>query len=104
MDSICAKYESHPSITAIKEASLTHVFNFEYVNESEIGKIISKLNTKKAAGCDYISPKILKSSVHVICPVITKIINHCITQSVFPCELKVAEVSSILKNNDKLDK
>jgi hypothetical protein len=101
---ICQKYVSHPSILAIERNCSGHCFTFECTNVCEVKKIVKSLNTKKSAGCDFISPKLLKTSIDILCPVITEIINHCISQGVFPCQLKLAEVSSIFKKKDKLDK
>ena len=66
IDDICTQYSSHPSIRAIHEQNLFRIFNFDHTTESEVKTIILKLNTKKASGFDFISPKILKTSVNII--------------------------------------
>jgi hypothetical protein len=104
IDVICEKYASHSSVLAIKRNVQNKQFYFSRTDEPEVKKIILQLNSKKAAGYDFITPKILKDSIHIICPVITRIINHCIEQGIFPDQLKLAEVSSIFKKKDKLDK
>ena len=50
------------------------------------------------------SADILKSTVDLHLPFITKIINASFENGRFPDELKLAEVSPIFKKNDDLDK
>jgi hypothetical protein len=102
--SIYEKYSKHPSIIAINSHRTSNDFSFTHTNEIEVRKTILKLDINKSMGHDFISAKILKLSVNEICPIITTLINQCIDNDMFPCELKLAEVSSIFKKKDKLDK
>ena len=61
-----------------------------------------KLNcAKKTSG--NIPNKILKSSVSVICPFITNLINSSIENSYFPDKLKLAEITPVPKIDDSKD-
>jgi hypothetical protein len=105
MNYISKKYENHPSICKIKQNfKNVSTFDFECTNIAEVSKVITKLDVKKAMGYDYVSPKILKISTKHVCQIIVKLINQCFDKHVFPHDLKLAEVSSIYKKKDKLNK
>jgi hypothetical protein len=61
-------------------------------------------SVKKATGRDGISAKLLKLAKPVIAKPITKMINKTITNSVFPDQLKQAQVVALHKKNNALDK
>ena len=75
------------------------VFSDEFVH-----KQINKTSVKKATGRDGISAKLLKLAKPVIAKPITKMINKTITNSVFPDQLKQAQVVALHKKNNALDK
>ena len=52
----------------------------------------------------YIPAAMLKFTVDIHLPFLTKIINYSFENGCFPDELKLAEVSPIFKKNDDLDK
>jgi hypothetical protein len=59
----------------------------------------------KLTGRDGISAKLLKLAKPVISkPILTKIINKTMTNSVFPDQLKQAQVVALHKKNNALDK
>jgi hypothetical protein len=62
------------------------------VSEEFVTKQINKLNVKKATGHDGISPKILKMAQQKITNPITKLVNKSIDSSIFPADLKSAQV------------
>jgi exonuclease III len=101
---IIYSFRNHPSILEIKKQNISTSFEFPFATETEVKKIILKLNLKKSMGYDFISPKVLKISAPFITPIITDMINHCIRHCIFPSDLKFAEVSSILKKSDRLNK
>ena len=101
---ITLKHSNHPSVIAIKQQNITSSFHFPNTTEDEVRKLISGLDIKKSMGHDLISPKVLKISSPYITPIITKLINTCISNHIFPCDLKLAEVATIFKKSDKLDK
>ena len=105
MSYVMYKYSNHPSIVAIKAHHNDQmVFSLEHTNEAEVAKVINKLDVKKAIGHDAVPSKILKLGVKYITPVVTRLINNCIDKCVFPHLLKLAEVSSVFKKNDRLCK
>ena len=67
-------------------------------------KQINKTSVKKTTGRDGISAKLLKLAKPVIAKPITKMINKTITNSVFPDQLKQAQVVALHKKNNALDK
>lgn len=48
-------------------------------SEDEIFWLLQALSTKKAAGVDQITPKVMKNCAVVILPFVTKIVNHSLT-------------------------
>ena len=94
------KFKDHPSILKIKstwEGGST--FKFKEVSEKEIYDMVMQLDSsKKTSGS--ISNKILKLSVCIICPIITKLVNSCFKSGKFPDKLKLAEITPVPKNGD----
>ena len=94
------KYEDHPSIIKIRSnynADLN--FKFKEIPVNEVYEMILKLDcSKKTSGS--IPNKILKSSVSVICPYVTDIINKSIENCTFPDKLKLAEITPVPKMPD----
>ena len=64
----------------------------------EIIKLIYNLDSNKASGYDDISPFILKTAVHIIPLPLSIILNLCISNGVFPNNLKVAKVIPVYKS------
>jgi hypothetical protein len=97
--------EKHPSIVEIiKNSDKSLSFSFNPVQISEIGKIIGKLNPKKATGTDCIPPKFVKMANKQLAPTLTKLINLSIQNQNFPNLLKMAVVTPVYKKSDKLKK
>ncbi|CAB4038388.1 Hypothetical predicted protein, partial [Paramuricea clavata] len=61
---------------------------------------LSKLKTNKATGLDGISAKLLKDSVCVIAPTLTKIFNLSLRCGAFPDIWKKGKVTPIYKTGD----
>ena len=96
-------FNSHPSIKRIRGTVKTNEkFSFQPVPE-DLSEVILNLDGSKPSPVD-IPADMLKSTVHIHLPFITKIINFSFENFSFPDELKLAEVSSIFKKNDGLDK
>ena len=74
------------------------------MSEEFVTKQINKLNVKKATGHDGISPKILKMAQYEITNQITKLVNKSIDSSIFPADLKAAQVSPLYKKKITLSK
>ena len=78
-------------------------FQISFMKLNDLLSIINSLDPNKATGLDDISAKLLKSSVHVICPSLLEIINLSISSGVFPDSLKIAKVNPIHKTGAKDD-
>ena len=79
-------------------------FSFQSVPEDLLHEIILSLDGSKATPVGDIPVDILKYTVDIHLPFITKIINVSFENGHFPDELKLAEISSIFKKNNDLDK
>ena len=98
------KYENHPSIIKIKSSvETTQLFDFNFVSSDDTSKNINSMDsTKKTSGA--IPIKIVKLANKKICKDLVNCINECIKQNKFPNELKIADITPILKKEDPLDK
>lgn len=86
-------YEITPSTTMrLKKAS-----------EEIVTKIISHINEKKSPGYDGIRASDLKYINKEITPVITHLINSCITTSQYPDKLKIGIIRPIFKKGNHTD-
>ena len=79
-------------------------FSFQSVPEDLLHEIILSLDVSKATPVGDIPVDILKYTVDIHLPFITKIINVSFENGHFPDELKLAELSPIFKKNNDLDK
>ena len=95
-------FNSHPSIR--RTIKTNEKFSFQPVLGDLVREIILSLGAPKTTPAGDIPADILKSTVDIHLPLITKIINVCFENGRFPDELKLAEVSLIFKKNDDLDK
>ena len=68
----------------------------------EIKDLMRNLHIKKACGIDTIPPKLIKFLAGILIPLLTKAMNKCITQNVFPENAKTASVIPLDKG--KLNK
>lgn len=102
---VLEKHGNHASITKIKQnvSSNSH-FSFCHTNENDVLEALKNIDVKKATGYDNLPPRIIKYSISYLVPVLTTLINQCIDDCIFPMQLKFAEISSIFKKKDKLDK
>ena len=75
-------------------------FVFFPTNNDEIKNVINDLKDN-GIGLNKISNSVLKYSIDAISPILTRIINRCIQQGYFPCELKTGCITPIHKNGSK---
>ena len=78
-------------------------FSLKVPSISKVQKLLSTINSKKAAGLDKIPCKLLKLAAEIIAPSLTKIFEKSIHTGIFPTEWKLARVSPIFKNGVKTD-
>ena len=99
------KHYQHSSIVKIREnISCNSVFDFQCVSASDIIQIIKGFDSKKAQGYDMVPMKLLQKSASYIAPDIAKMVNNSIIKGIFPGDLKFAEVSSLFKKKEALNK
>ena len=97
-----SKYSSHPSIIKINEyIKETNTFSFHLVNIDEIESEILSLAVKKSCQENDIPTKILKENSDIFAHIIFHDFNYCIVNSLFPDELKFADVIPVFKKGDK---
>ena len=105
LEDVLTAFNSHLSIERIRRTIKTNQkFPFQPVPEDLVCEIILSLDGSKATPVGDIPADILKSTVDIHLPFITKIINVSFENGRFPDELKLAETSLIFKKNDNLDK
>ena len=92
------KYENHPSIIKIKSSvETTQLFDFIFVKSDDISKIINSLDpTKKMS--DTIPTKIVRLTNKQIFKDLANCINKCINQNKTLNELKMTDITPVLKN------
>ena len=99
------KFKNHPSIKVIKSRKKEEqTFTFSYVSYEEVLNEIRKLQTKKTTQQNDIPTKILKKNSEVFAGYFQKNINFCIENSIFPSDLKVADVTPAFKKKSKTSK
>ena len=96
------KYQFHPSILIIKNKIKN--FRFNHVILSDIKNEIKSLNPSKATTHNNIPPKILRQSAEVTGNTLQLLFNNAISNSEFPENLKLADVTPVFKKKDPLDK
>ena len=104
IDAAIHKFKNHPSILKIGEIvgdKLTaNEFCFENINIEDIDKELFGLNANKATTFKNIPAKILKRNSDICSSYIHSILNHSFDTSLFPNNLKLADVSPIFKAKD----
>ena len=73
------------------------------ITEEEVRKAILKQKNNKASGPDEISAEIIKSSIDIICPYLTKILNKLFNKSEYPGKWGLGYITPIFKGGDEND-
>ena len=89
-----------PIGTIESDHPLNNKFEFSTVTKEVVEKVILRIPSNKAAGCDKISAKVLKDSLPATLPIITSIINNSFAFNCFAQAWKFAEVVPNLKSGD----
>ena len=99
------KFKNHPSIKVRKSRKKEEqTFTFSYVSYQEVLNKIRKLQTATTIQQIDIPAKILKENSEVFVRYFHKNTNFCIENSIFPSDLKVADVTPAFKRNQRLQK
>ena len=80
------------------------LFDFSVVSFEIFHKYIDNLDAKRAIGHDGVNAKFLKLCGFHITKPYCALFNQCVSKSIFPTDMKLAETSPIFKKNDNLDK
>ena len=105
IEKIIVKYQFYPSILIIKnKIENTNTFRFKHVMLSDIKNEIKGLNPNKATTHNNIPPKILRQSAEVTANTLQLLFNNAISNSEFPENLKLADVTPVFTKQDPLDK
>ena len=95
------KYRNHTSVLLIK-SRLKNIpsFLFNEVDLSEIERELNLINPRKATTSNGIPPKLLQSTETICSETLKTIFNNCLIIAEFPNELKLTDVTPILKTED----
>ena len=97
------KYDSHPSIIAIKSAlKCNHSFCFAETNASDAYRILIKQNAKKYVGYDDIPGKFLQIGATPLAGISCQMVDISLKECNFPDLLKFAEIAALFIKLDKL--
>ena len=92
------KYRNHPSVLLIN-GRLKNIpsFSSDEVGLSEIDRELNLISSRKATKSNTSPPKLLKCTKTICSETLTTIFNNCLIRADFPNELKLADVTPILK-------
>ena len=102
---IVERYGTYPSIIKIKSSvNNTIKFSFRKLSIEEMLLQLQNVDPKKGSPQEAIPPKILKSNSDMFCFHLTDLFNGFIEASSSPDSTKNAEVTSIFKKDDNMNK
>ena len=99
------KFKNHESIRVIQSRKIEEQnFTFNYISYEEALNEIRTLQTATTIQQNDIPTKILKKNSEIFVRYFHKNINFCIENSIFPSDLKVADVTPAFKKKSKTSK
>ena len=72
-------------------------------SEEKVLKIMTNIESSKAAGVDKLSSRFLKDGANILAKPISALCNLSVSQGVFPSAFKVAKLKPIFKKAKKID-
>ena len=98
-------FKYHPSILKFKEFMTNKgvPFSFGYTTQGKTYKALQNLNKKKTCQENYFPVKIIKSHKDIFSYFIHHNFNNSVYSSIFPSELKKADIIPIHKKKSKFD-
>ena len=93
--------QNHDSIVMIKTKNKNSVFSFSPVTYDDVLEEVLNLNVAKASQQTDVPTKVLKQNSEYFAEYFFRNINYCIRKSVFPHELKQADVIPVHKKKSK---
>ena len=96
---IIKSYQNHRSVLKInnKFGSDLISFDFQQVKPPEFKRLLKETDINKAVGVDTIPPKLIKIGADIIAEPLTKAINCCLRQGIFPDNAKIGSVVPVDK-------
>lgn len=108
LSDICNSYQEHLSIKLINDKMGSFCnndkFRFKQITQYELNKKLLSLKTNKSCGYDRQPAKLLKLGASVLSFTLLPIINKSFLNSIFPSDLKYAEVAPVYKKGDSMCK
>lgn len=92
---------SSPDCSKLKKNSSS--LYLEPTDSTEILRVINSLKNTKSVGYDNIPVKLLKMIKHLVSEPLAHIVNLCLSQGIFPSELKISTVYPIYKKGPKTE-
>ena len=80
--------------------TITTVFKFGFINQSDLNKIVQDLKPKQSKGVDNVSSYILKKVYFSIWQPLLFLINYSLRSGKFPNALKIANTMPVYKKDD----
>ena len=99
------KFRNHSSIIMIKnKKNNNQIFSFGPITYDDILKIVNNLDTAKGSQQSDIPTKILKQNSDYFAEYSYENMNQCISKSIFPSDLKLADVTPVYKKKSENSK
>ena len=99
------RFQCHSSVAKVRTIACSlQSFSFHQVTSQEMFDQLIKLDPKKATPQEAIPPKILQENADLFSSPLTAFFNKLVVESTFPDELKLANISSLYKKDDRMRK
>ena len=96
---------NHKSIRNIEKETVNKIeFSFQPLSTRRVQTALEKLDVRKAAGYDLVTPKVLKIASSGIAESLTKLFNESILKGEWPEAWKKGEWCPVFKRDDRQDK
>lgn len=76
---------------------------WKYVTELEIKRIVNRMELKNSCGYDDIPIVVIKRNIDILAKPFSQLFNICLTENIFPDQLKIAKIIPIHKKGSKND-
>ena len=97
------KYNLQSVLRYYSSFTISDYFCLSNTSEEKVLKIMTNIESSKAAGVDKLSGRFLKDGANILAKPISALCNLSISQGVFPSACKVAKLKPIFKKGKKTD-
>ena len=97
------KYNLQSVLRYYSSFMISDYFCLSNTSEEKVLKIMTNIESSKAAGADKLSGRFLKDGANILAKPISALWNLSISQGVFPSACKVAKMKPIFKKGKKTD-